>query len=104
MTFYKKHLFFCTNKRQPGKKCCEDAHASEMRHYAKKRIKALSLAGFGGVRVNIAGCLGRCACGPCLVVYPDAVWYTYANAADIDEIIEKHILQNQIVTRLVITS
>jgi (2Fe-2S) ferredoxin len=35
-----------------------------------------------------------------LVVYPDAVWYTYVDRSDIDEIIERHILGGEIVERL----
>ena len=43
------------------------------------------LAGPGKVRVNKAGCLDRCAGGPVVVVYPEAVWYTYVDKDDIDE-------------------
>jgi (2Fe-2S) ferredoxin len=34
------------------------------------------------------------------VVYPDAVWYTYVDQADIDEIIEEHVKNGRIVERL----
>jgi len=34
------------------------------------------------------------------VVYPDAVWYTYLDQADIDEIIEEHLQNGRIVERL----
>jgi (2Fe-2S) ferredoxin len=37
-----------------------------------------------------------------LVVYPDAVWYTYVDRADIDEIIDRHVIGGEIVTRLAI--
>jgi len=102
MNFYKKHLFFCINQRSEGRQCCQNAGASDMRMYAKHRIEALGLAGIAGVRVNAAGCLGRCAKGPTLVIYPEGVWYTYKDKADIDEIIEKHIIQDQRVDRLLI--
>lgn len=100
MTYYKKHLFFCTNQREGGRKCCQDAAASELRLYAKSKIKQLGLAGAGGVRVNIAGCLGRCAEGPSLVIYPEGVWYTYHSKSDIDEILDRHIIKGEIVNRL----
>ncbi len=35
-----------------------------------------------------------------LVVYPEAVWYTYVDRDDIDEIIDRHILKGEIVERL----
>ena len=99
MSYYKRHMFFCTNRREDGD-CCEDASASDMRAYAKQRTKDLGIAGPGGVRVNTAGCLDRCARGPVIVVYPDAVWYTYSNREDIDEIIHEHLLHGRPVERL----
>jgi len=71
-----------------------------MRGYAKDKIKALNLNGKGKIRVNSAGCMDRCDEGPVLVVYPDGVWYTYVDKHDIDEIIEEHLLNGRIVTRL----
>ncbi len=71
-----------------------------MRGYAKDKIRALNLNGKGKIRVNSAGCMDRCDEGPVLVVYPDGVWYTYVDEHDIDEIIEEHLLNGRIVTRL----
>lgn len=71
-----------------------------MRDYAKKKVKSLSLAGAGKVRVNNAGCLDRCEEGPCVVIYPQGTWYTYVDRDDIDEIIERHLLKGEIVERL----
>ncbi len=53
-------------------------------------------------RVSSSGCLGRCALGPCLVIYPEGVWYRAETERDIDEIIENHLKQGQIVERLLI--
>ena len=95
-----KHVFFCLNLRENGRKCCQDGDAKRMREYAKVRVKALNLSGAGGIRVNQSGCLGRCLQGPSIVIYPDNVWYTYQGQADIDEIIDQHLRQGKIVTRL----
>ncbi|MCG6885939.1 MAG: (2Fe-2S) ferredoxin domain-containing protein [Proteobacteria bacterium] len=100
--FYKYHLFFCTNQREAGEDCCARFNAREVRDYAKQRVKQAGLAGPGGVRVNLAGCLGRCEKGPVLVVYPEETWYTYVDNEDIDDIIEQHLKQGQIVDRLLI--
>jgi (2Fe-2S) ferredoxin len=54
----------------------------------------------GGVRVNKAGCLDRCAGGPVAVVYPEETWYTFVDNADIDEIVESHLKQGKPVERL----
>jgi (2Fe-2S) ferredoxin len=101
MSFYARHVFFCCNQRDdPARACCNAKGASELRDYAKGRIKELGLDGEGKVRINQAGCLDRCEEGPCVVVYPDAVWYTYVDRSDIDEIIEQHLRQGRVVERL----
>lgn len=98
--YYRHHLFFCTNQREPGAACCANFDAQKMRDYAKQKVKALGLTGKGGVRVNNAGCLDRCTEGPVLVVYPEGTWYTYIDEADIDEIVEEHVLHGREVARL----
>ncbi|MDP3222432.1 MAG: (2Fe-2S) ferredoxin domain-containing protein, partial [Rubrivivax sp.] len=64
--------------------------------------KSLGLAGPGGVRVNKAGCLDRCAGGPVAVVYPDETWYTFVDTDDIDEIVDSHLKNGQAVQRLLL--
>lgn len=100
MTYYQRHVFFCCNQRDNGDRCCADAGALDMQKYAKKRVKELGISGKGHVRVNKSGCLDRCDEGPVLVVYPDAVWYTYVDRDDIDEIIDKHVVGGETVERL----
>jgi (2Fe-2S) ferredoxin len=39
-----------------------------------------------------------------LVVYPEAVWYTYVDKQDIDEIISSHLQQGKVVERLKLES
>ncbi len=97
MSFYRHHLFFCSNQRVEGEACCGNHDANAMRDYAKQKGKALGLS---DIRVNKAGCLGRCELGPVLVVYPEAVWYTYVDQEDIDEIMDSHVVAGKIVERL----
>lgn len=103
MSHYKYHVFFCTNQREPGVACCGQYNAAEIREYAKAKIKELELSGEGGVRINTAGCLGRCEWGPVIVVYPQEVWYTYIDRQDVDEIISEHLRNGRIVERLLVT-
>jgi (2Fe-2S) ferredoxin len=100
MSYYERHVFFCCNQRAPGETCCNDRSASDLRAYAKDKVKALKLSGKGKVRINSAGCLDRCDEGPVLVVYPEAVWYTYVDRDDVDEIIEEHLVHGRVVERL----
>lgn len=100
MGHFQHHVFFCTNQRAAGEACCNNHGASELRAYAKDRVKALGEQLADKVRINTAGCLGRCELGPVLVVYPEAVWYTYVDTDDIDEIIDEHLLHGRVVERL----
>lgn len=100
MSYYRYHVFFCTNLRADGSQCCQQYGAQAARDHAKQRIKSLKMAGKGGVRINNAGCLDRCAEGPVLVVYPEGVWYTYVDNEDIDEIIDEHLVGGRVVERL----
>ena len=101
MPYYSHHVFFCCNQREEGDRpSCNAKGASEMRDYAKARVKALGLAGPGRVRINQAGCLDRCEEGPCVVIYPEGVWYTYVDRSDVDEMIDEHLRGGRIVERL----
>ena len=100
MSYYAHHVFFCCNQREAPEACCGNHDAESVQGYAKKRIKDLGLSGKGQIRMNKAGCLDRCEEGPCLVVYPEGIWYTYVDRADIDEIISEHLQNGRIVKRL----
>jgi len=102
MSYFQHHVFFCTNQRDDGRKCCEQAGASRLRAYAKAKIKSLAKSGKGQIRINTSGCLDRCGLGPVIVVYPEETWYSYQNEVDIDEIIEQHLLNGKIVQRLIL--
>lgn len=101
-SYYQRHIFFCLNQRTNGEPCCADHHAQEAFDRCKAQVKAAGLAGPGQVRVNKAGCLDRCAAGPVAVVYPEAVWYTYVDLNDIDEIVESHLKNGKVVERLLL--
>lgn len=99
--YFKRHIFFCLNQRKNNEACCAQNNAQAAFDRCKNRVKELGLAGPGQVRVNKAGCLDRCSGGPVAVVYPEGVWYTYVDQADIDEIVESHLKNGQVVERLV---
>ena len=88
--------------RSPAEASCADHDAQGGFEHCKSRVKQLGLAGKGGVRVNKAGCLDRCAGGPVMVVYPEETWYTFVDKNDIDEIVEQHLKQGRVVERLLL--
>ena len=98
--YFKRHIFFCLNERSNGENCCAQHNAQAAFDHCKQRIKALGLSGPGQVRVNKAGCLDRCSGGPVAVVYPEGTWYTYVDSGDIDEIVERHLKNGEVVERL----
>jgi len=100
MSKYTKHVFFCVNQTDDGTVCCANSGSKFKQHYAKQRLKELDMHGPGKVRINRAGCLGMCEKGPVMVIYPEGVWYRYVDKEDIDEIIDKHLINNKVVSRL----
>ncbi|MEO8079277.1 MAG: (2Fe-2S) ferredoxin domain-containing protein [Caldimonas sp.] len=102
MSYYERHIFFCLNERDNGENACAQHHAKAGFDRCKARVKGEKLAGPGRIRVNKSGCLDRCAGGPVAVVYPDAVWYTYVDDSDIDEIVDSHLKQGKLVERLLL--
>ena len=96
---FDKHLFICCNTREPGhpRGSCNPTGSDALQKAFKK---ALALRGVKRVRANKSGCLDQCEKGPSVVVYPDNVWYGRVTEADVNEIVEQHIIGGQPVTRL----
>jgi (2Fe-2S) ferredoxin len=97
---YDRHVFICTNDR-PGddaRGSCTARGAEAVREAFKQKLKERGLK--SQVRANASGCLDNCAAGVAVVVYPEAVWYQKVTAADVDEIIESHLIGGRPVERL----
>lgn len=99
--YYDAHVFCCTNKRPAGhpRGCCSDKGSEELRDYMKSRAKELGLK---KVRINASGCLDRCELGPSVVIYPEGIWYSVATKADVDEVLQKHLVEGGRVERLML--
>lgn len=99
--YYLCHVFCCTNERDPDdpRGCCSDKGSVALRDYMKSAARKLRLA---KIRVNASGCLDRCELGPVMVIYPDGIWYHYRSEADIDEILQTHLVDGDRVERLLL--
>lgn len=101
MSYFDKHVFFCTNQREDCEDCCARHNAQQARDYVKNKVKELGISNRNNsIRINSAGCLDRCDEGPVVVVYPEGVWYTFIDESDLDEIIEEHLKNGRVVDRL----
>lgn len=87
---FEAHVFVCCNRRPDGhaRGSCAAKGSERLRDYMKARAKELRIP---SVRINMAGCLDRCELGPCLVIYPEGLWYRIGSVADVDSILERHV-------------
>jgi (2Fe-2S) ferredoxin len=90
--FYDFHVFACVNRRPDGhsRGSCAAGGSEKLRDYMKARAKELGLQ---RVRINGAACLDRCELGPCLVIYPEGVWYRVTSRQDVDRVLEAHLVE-----------
>lgn len=102
MPNFARHLFICTNRRDPDnpKGSCAHKGSEAICEAFKKELHARGLNLKGTMRANSSGCLDQCARGPAVVVYPEAVWYTVPSVADVKEIVEEHVVGGRPVERL----
>jgi (2Fe-2S) ferredoxin len=103
MSRFQRHLFVCMNERPPGhpRGCCAGKGAGEVLVALKRALLARGLD--DRVRGNKAGCLDACEDGVSVVVYPEGVWYGRVTPADAEEIVERHIIGGEVVSRLLQT-
>jgi|SRR6476646_8224134 (2Fe-2S) ferredoxin len=101
MPKFESHIFICCNQRPEGhpRGCCDPVGQAGLQLLFKQKLAARGLK--GRVRANKAGCLDQCEHGPNLVVYPDGIWYSHVTPADVDEIIDSHIVGGKPVDRLI---
>jgi (2Fe-2S) ferredoxin len=97
---FERHVFVCTNRRDPSapRPSCDPESKAELAAALSQKAAACGLK--GRVRINRSGCLDQCEHGPTVVVYPEAVWYGNVTLADVDEIVERHLIGGEPVERL----
>ncbi len=85
---YQKQIFVCTNDRKGEKPSCGDhqgeAVFNELRRISKERGLHPQ------IRVAQAKCLGQCAQGVNIMIYPDGVWHSGVRLEDVEKIVSEH--------------
>lgn len=85
-TPYVCHVFVCTNDRQGERESCGDHNALSLRAQIKQQVVERGLR--PKVRVSSAGCLGLCARGPNVMLYPQGIWFARVQPQDVGGIVD----------------
>ncbi len=91
-TGYRKQVLVCggTGCTSSGsKKVIEALEASLVRHGLEKEILVVK-----------TGCFGLCALGPIMIVYPEGAFYSQATPEGVEEIVEEHLKNGNVVKHL----
>ncbi len=99
----KRHVFVCNGKS------CLAVGSLEVKETFTRELESRNLRQgkeskgrnpMGEVVLTDCGSVGFCSIGPCVLVYPEGVWYAQVNAEDVKEIVEEHIERGNVVERL----
>ncbi len=88
----KRHIVLC------GGTGCLSSNSKEIMEKFKAVLEEKGLS--DKVTVNLVGCFGFCSQGPFVKIYPENTLYRMVSEADVEEIVEKDIINNTIVDRL----
>ncbi len=83
---YISHVFVCTNDRGGKRKSCADNDSPSVKSSLKAAVNARGWK--GKVRISTSGCMGLCANGSNVMIYPQKIWFSGVMPDDVDGIME----------------
>jgi (2Fe-2S) ferredoxin len=97
MEAYSRHILVCT-----GGFCSPGRQGRALYELLPRLLDREGLLfGPGRVKRGETPCLGVCAGGPIVVVYPDGVWYAGVTAELLDRIVREHLREGRVVQEAV---
>ncbi len=95
---FERHMFICT-----GPDCCSEKDGQRSwDHLKAAAAKVNKTKDAPKLYRTKVGCLRICEAGPTGVVYPDGTWYGCLTPANIDRVVEQHLIGGNEVEDLVI--
>ncbi len=85
---YEKQILVCINDRHGEKPSCGDHQGEEI--FTQLRTIAKERGLHPRIRVTQVKCLGQCAKGGNIMVYPDQTWHSDVRLEDVPEIAKKY--------------
>jgi (2Fe-2S) ferredoxin len=79
------HVFVCTNDRGGERKSCADSNSQLVKEQLKEALDAKGWK--GKVRVSTSGCMGVCAQGANVMIYPQKLWFSGVSPDDVEAIV-----------------
>jgi len=95
---FRYHVYACQQEKPNGAPCCSGRGSAAVLDALRKELAAQQLMDV--VQVTTCGSLGMCERGPNMVVYPEGVWYSGVQVADVAEIVREHFQHGRVVERL----
>ncbi|HEB94741.1 MAG TPA: (2Fe-2S) ferredoxin domain-containing protein [Gammaproteobacteria bacterium] len=97
MMSYARHMLVCV-----GPRCSEDGESQALFDLLGDKFKAAGIdKGALRVKRTRSHCFATCKSGPVLCIQPDGIWYYNVTEANLDRIIDEHLVGGRPVEDLI---